>query len=235
MAYDAARRVVVLFGGVGVDGAFDNPWEYDGTTWSEVATSAVPDPTRSDFSMTYDSIRRVVVFWGGEWCTFDPHGSSCDQPTDTWEYDGRTWNRVTTAVSPSGRSGHAMAYDVLRGVVVLFGGGDFYGTNPNAQSETWEYDGTTWTQVATPVTPPGRSRHAMTYDSTRGVVVLFGGDVEGGHGSETWEYDGTTWALVTTSVAPPARSGHAMAYDSTREAVVLFGGGFPSTWMYYGP
>ncbi|HOW51039.1 MAG TPA: hypothetical protein PLV42_03220 [bacterium] len=69
--------------------------------------------------------------------------------------------------------------------------------------------------------PAARHDHAMTYDSTRGKVVLFGGS---SGGSETWEWDGANWTQKNPATRPPTRSGHAVAYDSARGKVVLFGG-----------
>ena len=45
-------------------------------------------------------------------------------------------------------SAHAMAYDVARGVTVLFGG---YVLPPDAIGDTWEWDGTSWTRTHPPV------------------------------------------------------------------------------------
>jgi hypothetical protein len=138
-----------------------------------------------------------------------------------------------------------MAYDSRRGVVVLFGGGD----NPNMPiglNDTWEWNGVTWTQ-RTPVTmPPGRVYHALAYDSTRGVTVLFGGlsGVTGGVTADTWEWDGANWAVRTPTTSPPARFEHALVFDSARGETVLFGGnpvgimgsGSPlgDTWVWNG-
>lgn len=63
-----------------------------------------------------------------------------------------------------------MAYDSLRGRVVLFGGAITNG----ALGDTWEWDGTDWTQMATSG-PSRRYGHALAYDSRRQRVVLFGG------------------------------------------------------------
>src|SRR5262245_30251395 len=68
------------------------------------------------------------------------------------------------------RVDHGMAYDSLRGVTVLFGGWN----GREADGETWEWDGNTWTLRAT-TGPSPRTEHAMAYDSARGVTVLFGG------------------------------------------------------------
>ncbi|MBW2993732.1 hypothetical protein KY317_04120 [Candidatus Woesearchaeota archaeon] len=66
----------------------------------------------------------------------------------------------------------------------------------------------------------------MVYDSSRNVVVLFGGESSQGcdFNNETWEYNGTDWTQVYPDNAPSARGQIAMAYDSAREKTVLFGG-----------
>ncbi|MBI5486252.1 MAG: hypothetical protein HY905_02850 [Deltaproteobacteria bacterium] len=48
-AYDAARRRIVLFGGIHIGGGtigyrFDDTWEYDGTDWVRVRTATAPAP-----------------------------------------------------------------------------------------------------------------------------------------------------------------------------------------------
>ena len=50
----------------------------------------------------------------------------------------------------------------LRELVVLFGGE----TSSETFADTWEWDGTTWTQRASSG-PSARTNHAMAYDSAR--------------------------------------------------------------------
>lgn len=89
-------------------------------------------------------------------------------------------------------------------------------------------------------TPPPRSGAEMAFDSTRGVMVLFGGMSGGSESGETWEWNGITWELRSNS-GPSPRIGHAMAFDSHRGVTVLFGGNhaFPAplsndTWEWDG-
>jgi hypothetical protein len=118
-----------------------------------------------------------------------------------------------------------MVYDSLRQRVALFGGSSTDGNQVTYFSDTWEWDGEYWTQVAD-TGPSGRLGHAMVYDSATSRVVL-----QGGGGSEnplapfeTWEWDGETWTHTESGMAPGFRSAHAMAYDEARTRVVLFGG-----------
>jgi PKD repeat protein len=224
MAYDSARGVVVLFGGVsgGPGPTLDETWEWDGTNWTQRSPANSPS-ARCWHAMAYDSARGVVVLFGGA----DASGIL----NDTWEWDGTNWTQISPANSPSARVWHAMAYDSNRHVVVMFGG---YGTD--YLDDTWEWDGTNWTEKAESTVPKPAARyfHAMAYDSARGVVVLFGG-----YGSnDTWEWDGTNWTQMSPANFPSARWGHAMAYDSARRVIVLFGGYgwicFDDTWEWDG-
>ncbi|MBN1772108.1 MAG: hypothetical protein JXB32_12640, partial [Deltaproteobacteria bacterium] len=144
----------------------------------------------------------------------------------------RGWVEVPPPPRPSG----AMAYDSGRSVLVLFGGTPDAGDYP---ADTWEFDGTTWTEVAPTVSPSGRSGAAMAYDRTRGVVVLFGGVGADGTLADTWEYDGTNWREIVTTVSPTGRRECMMTCDVDRGVVVLFGGigaegMLADTWEYDG-
>ncbi len=111
------------------------------------------------------------------------------------------------------RSGHAMAYDSVRGVTVMIG--------RKAPSEdfpmTWEWNGTSWTARSIP-NPSFHETLAMVFDESRGVCVLY-------NGVETWEFDGKAWSLrAAVGPGPGRRDGAAMAYDSLRGISILFGG-----------
>ncbi|MFH2008289.1 MAG: kelch repeat-containing protein [bacterium] len=175
---------------------------------------------RQYHAIAYDSARDVVVLFGGQNLTLD-------QLNDTWEYDGTLWRRVNTPNSPGPRMNHAMAYDSQRQRVVLYGGMGVC-SNPNACPDTWEYDGTDWVEITTTNNPPGLHMHRLSYDSARGVVVLFAGQpAEVGFSPPwggTWEYNGTDWTERTFSTNPYARRQHGMAYDASRGVTVVWGG-----------
>jgi hypothetical protein len=144
MAYDAARGRIVLFGGnqesrfdrdAPTRGLLDDTWEWDGATWTR-SVGAGPDK-RDHHSMAYDEGRARVVLFGG-WV-----GRFLD---DTWEWDG-VWKRVE-ARGPSARGGlPSLVYHPEWKAVVLYGGwGD-----KGAETDTWRWDGNTWTLLTGPV------------------------------------------------------------------------------------
>jgi len=82
--------------------------------------------------MAYDAARRQVVLFGG----VNPNSGVL--LNDTWVWDGSNWTQKSPQTSPPAREGHAMAYDIARGRVVLFGGLD---AKMNTLNDTWLWDG----------------------------------------------------------------------------------------------
>lgn len=137
MAYDAARKVMVLFGGLDTMGKKrGETWEWNGSRWSRVATSG-PSP-RFGAGIAYDARRRETIVFGGV-------DSGNVKLNDTWRWDGHTWKRAETAIAPAGRSEGYLAYDAARGVVVMFGG-EGAEVVPTL-GDTWEWDGVVWRRV----------------------------------------------------------------------------------------
>lgn len=133
-----------------------------------------------------------------------------------------------------------MVCDSRKQKIVLFGG--FDQANGQPLGDTWEWDGTKWSQVSSSGPAP-RINHLLAYDSNRGKIVLFGGNQsvspppEPGLLGDTWEWDGKQWTKVADA-GPPKRDHHGMSYDRARGRVVLFGGWngkfFGDTWEWDG-
>jgi hypothetical protein len=228
LAYDSARARTVLFGGY--DGALflGDTWEWDGSNWLRRAIGASGPSRRNFHAMAFDSVRQVTVLFGGT--------DDVTQFDDTWEWNGSGWALVSLPSRPPGRSNSGLAFDAARNRMVLFGGWD--GTN--YRQDTWEWDGspTGWMQRSPATRPRARRGHALSYDASRGRVVVFGGRIStSGWANDTWEWDGNNWQQRVTAPSPSARSVPASAYDSLRRRVVLFGGGvnsthYSDTWAY---
>jgi len=215
MAYDSRRGVTVLFGGQSAGGSpwYGDTWEWDGTTW--ISRGADGPVARAGHAMAYDVARGATVLFGG--------GNYSSVFRETWEWNGELW--VLRALDgPRGVHKPALAYDTARNVVVLFGGSS--GEPPfQIYGETWEWNGVSWALRATSGPTP-RSWGSMTYDSARGVTVLYAGwAYSGSLLGNTWDWDGENWTLRLPNGAPPGlRVGHAMAFDSERDEAVMFGG-----------
>jgi hypothetical protein len=134
------------------------------------------------------------------------------------------WIQLSPATSPPPRTAAALAYDPATGNTVLFGGDEVTGGSGTMLSDTWTWDGSTWTEQFPAVSPPARYGASMAYDSATGDLVLFGGLSANGDMSDTWTWDGSTWTQQLPKTSPPARYTSSMAYDDETGNVVLFGG-----------
>jgi hypothetical protein len=223
MTWNPVTGSLLLFGGdTGAfpNGASNESWSYDGSTWTQLAPTVSPNPVVG-IELVHDPVRGVFVFYGGLNTSFFG-GPSIDQ---TWEYNGTTWTQITTVNTPGGLGVYGMCFDSVRNRTVLYGGqpNSFF---PIAANGTWEYDGNDWTQVTTLTSPGPLERPAMCFHQGLGRTVMFGGiDPQVGGVDTTWLYDGTNWtAAAVTGPRPAVRTGAKMAYDSDRGVCVLTGG-----------
>jgi hypothetical protein len=237
MAYDQARKQVVLFGGVKQDGIyFGDTWTYvsNGTngTWTHLFSATGPSP-RAGHEMVYDAQHQRVIMYGGVFVKSGANRDTSEPTAETWEWNGASWSGgFGFGGTPGGQHVRgALAYDSVRAATVLFGGVSYsLSTGIPAVEQTfpdfgtWEYVDHQWKQVPGG-TPPPRQQHAMAFDNTRGAVILFGGTGDDPTiGGKTDEYvGGVGWQSLLDS-GPPPRARHAMVYDSKRQRMVLFGG-----------
>jgi hypothetical protein len=185
---------------------------------------------RSDYGMAWDSSRNQAVLFGG----LGDSSMNGGQLDDTWTFDGASWTQ-RTVTGPGRRTLHAMAFDSVRAVTVLFGGAAQGVLSP----ETWEWNGTAWSLISsTPPSPDRVPAGQMAFDPIRARTVLYGGQGATGSLEDTWEWDGLTWTMRSPS-GPPARFRPALAWAPALGKVVMYGGllaGQPSTevWAWDG-
>ncbi len=165
----------------------------------------------------------------GEECDEGIEGLSGDGCSSTCTTEEMSWTNLTPNPTPPLQYA-AIAYDSIRHKLVLFGGYRPYSSAPG--NETWEFDGTTWTQILTLVSPPARARHSMVFDSTRGCMVV-AGRADGSQTADTWEWDGVAWTQRVTATAPPLDDNY-LAYDPVRQVTVLWTTVTHETWEYDG-
>lgn len=171
------------------------------------AQGPVPSP-RSNAAATYDAVRRHVLMYGGS------GGGS-----ELWSWDGTRW-ALRAQGGPGARDDAIMVFDTRRGRTVLMGGRSFVAGGPVIRTDTWEWDGATWTRVHD-ASAGARLHAAGGFDPARGVTVVFGGlgpqDVMR---RDTWEWDGTSWSMRDTA-GPAAAAPNGMAFDHARGRLQL--------------
>jgi hypothetical protein len=201
MAYDAAHRDVVLFGGMaqvsqgkGGQQAVDDTWTWDGSTWKEQHPAHEP-AFGYDWaapSMQFDPITRTVLMYGYTKATSEANGGI---HAELWAWDGTDWRQLQSPI------------DAQPGAALMPGGDRvlFVGTT------TWAWDGSAWTALHPRVNIPLSPISSFAYDPQRHELVVL-------NGSDTWVWDGTSWARQHPSVQPPTMG--YMAYVASVGKVV---------------
>lgn len=152
---------------------------WNGTQWNAVTPPQAP-PARRFHGMAWDSVRQVLVVYGGA----AADGSLLD---DTWEWDGITWLQRNPVQRPQPRCRMAFAFEPVVGRCVLFGGGNADFTVNHA--DTWTWDGTAWQLVPGATAPAARQATAMVFEPGRQQLLLFGGRDGSSHFADTWHLD----------------------------------------------
>ncbi|MDO8475208.1 MAG: kelch repeat-containing protein, partial [Candidatus Rokubacteria bacterium] len=250
-AYDPVSKTLTLatpFAGLAPGGRYNlfpqrgggGTWYYSPVThtWGSLTGphwgySGQSPGSRLSPSMAYSSLDQALVMFGGQ-------GAN-----DTWALDvlTKTWVQQIPGGSPGSPAGraqitNAMVYDSTNDVFILFGGCLCSGNGGSSAGDTWAYrlSTNTWTNMNPPVSPPARQAHNMVYDSTNGVVVLFGGfDAPSGtYFNDLWVYSyaSNTWTQVFPALSPPVRAIAAMAYDPVNQVAVLYGGAIATGSRY---
>jgi hypothetical protein len=265
LAFDAAIQQIVLFSGLPLSGhpTFpDEVWFWDGNNWVESAET--PSPSRRfDSALAYDDTRRQIVLFGG-----DTGSPGTDVPMgDTWVFGNNVTQQtytLTLAANPAGagaltatdsagqpgpnyRAGSVVTVTASANALTPFAYWSGACTGSGACTVTITGNLTVaanytlplqWTELGPANSPSSRTEAAMSFDATRGEVVLFGG-LSGNFLNDTWSWDGTNWTLRNTA-GPGGRELTAMAYDPVHQQMILFGGAMLSgqklndTWIWDG-
>ena len=149
MGYDRVRNVTVLFGGNGADlsSSFGDTWEWDGNLWKRVQDIGPAPATGA--SLVFRTA--VSALFGGISSIASVNGRKLFGLT--WEWNGQHWT-ARQDIGVGARFRHAMAYDLARNRVVLFGG---LSTPPDVDDADAKLNGDTWEHAdltSGGVTPP---------------------------------------------------------------------------------
>jgi hypothetical protein len=230
MVYDAARKRMIVFGGL--DGSYRNDlWSLDlnGTpTWTAIAATGELPLSRGGHSMVADVGRDGVWLFGGT-----RTGSDLG---DVWWLDlaANEWRRLDTACGiacPSPRSGATVVHDTTADRLVLYGGWE---SGPDVYPEqAWTLnltDAPTWRHVdLDSERPQPRSFHLAGYDQAAQRMIVFGG----GSGSSAYKDSHTLhlppdrpayWRGVQPTTPITARDQVAVTFDAESRRLTAFGG-----------
>jgi hypothetical protein len=220
MAYVPEKKAIYIWGGANRTLSGGHPtdtWRYNLETnsWEELKPSSHP-PVTLEAAMAYDTHSKKIVLFGG-----DQGGERM-----TYLYDVLTnvWSEVPqNGPQPPWRMGHAMVYDPVRKVTLLFGGGPW----PDGGNDLWAFNISTklWTQLTPAISPPKRKFHGFAYDNRNDIFLIFGGEngEDGTTYHDTWTYfpNENLWSKLTPIKSPTGSSIWVdMDYDSVENVFV---------------
>jgi len=227
MAWNSKTTHSILFGGstkvdAGTQSIYDlaDTWEWTGSQWVQRYPAQAPHG-RSFHTMVYDSLRDRMLVFGGK------SGTTAANTTiynDTWAFDGDNWAQLNTPNQPSARLYAGSAYDSVRDKWVLFGG-TFTSTDGKTVTnliDTWEFNGTTWTQRST--TGPSIIKPIMAYDTLNNRMLMVGTDDKSAFFMYAYDSDAGAWNAITPTTKPSCVVDAQMAYQTHDNKLVLFGG-----------
>lgn len=130
MCFHTGHGKAVLFGGRDYATGYgtDATWRYDGVAWTAVPVVGARPSARIGAGMVYDAARAVCVLTGGY------SMSTGAMLSDTWEFDGTSWQQQNTSVVAASFTG--LAFDLAHQNIVRFGG---LTSIPLGPVGTWRY------------------------------------------------------------------------------------------------
>lgn len=193
LAYDSIAKRVVLFGGEDASGSrLSDTWEWHGEAWTQVDDTGPAG--RSGHAMCYDGVLGGALLFGGD------TGEAC--ASDTWVRGEAGWTQLTE-IGPAGCEGAGLVFTGASSI--LFGGLDATAAPAALFGESWELAGDEWTERQD-IGPAPRWYHAMTHDTARGRVVLFGGLRAAVEGARSADLFADTWEVAATGQAPSTQA-----------------------------
>lgn len=244
MAFDPAQHQLILFGGIGANGALlGDTWAWNGASWYELSSGASGGPSpRAGAALGYDTSRDLVLFGGMSTSTTSSAAPSdpttVPAPSPTSGITGSTTPASSTlapttsapAPPPTTQPSTAAA-----------------GSGLTTLADTWVWNGTAWTQEHPATSPPARAGASVASNTGGHELTLFGGSATPFVGpgasasplNDTWEWVDGGWVHRSPRTSPPRRYDSAFSYDTDTGGSVLFGGSTASatlgdTWSWNG-
>jgi hypothetical protein len=182
-AFDVARNQGILVAG--------SPWSQNGIRtyassgagWRPVLNDGPPPSAIA----AYDATTSQIITFGGR------DQSTGDSVDSMFAWSGSNWVAMNPVTRPGPRHDAGMAFDPIRGRMVLFGGHLVSQASFTALNDTWEWNGTQWSQRS-PISSPGARASRLAFDpATQQVVALGGFDITYNSFSDCWGWNGTQW------------------------------------------
>lgn len=141
LAYDPVRDVVVLNGGLWIEGQYADVWEWTAGAWRAVG-GPYDNSSLDHHSLIWDPVRRQIVGFGGKNYRYRPLQR-------TFQVSG---GRLETLASegPDSRHSTPLAWDGRGGKLLVYGGKRYAGAEQVPLDDFWAWDGSAWTRLEGP-------------------------------------------------------------------------------------
>lgn len=149
MASDPIRGIILLFGGddSNIGATYRDTWEWDGSYWQQRMPVTVPT-ARFGAAMAYCyANQRILMLGGGPGLQIDY----------MYEWDGVNWTDTSNnPTNPPGFTGCLISTPWNGHVIRQFSVG-VQNNNYVYYNDTWDFDGSNWSQIVTPSRPGFRN------------------------------------------------------------------------------
>jgi putative cell wall-binding protein len=156
MTYDAARKVIMLLvAGAGTGGS-TQAWAWNGTTWNRLTDPpAAVNPMALNFDP--DTGNDITYVGQGTCTTLGPMATQCDEPDQTWIWDGSAWSQAPVSNNPQPGAAFAASYDEATHQYAIIGGVVNFGAAENDATLVYSTPGSS---SAMPTRVSGANREA---------------------------------------------------------------------------
>lgn len=226
MTYLSHSRTVLLVGGLCQSSGFtDEAWEWDGTKWTKITTTIIPDRAFGQ-ALAYDPVRHVAIIYGGT-------SAFTVTRSGTWFYRDRQFQQYFDQYLPAPRSLFTFNYDPANDVAWLYGGVNESGTF----GDLWRVRGGNFLKVPVADTPSCVAPvSAFDTDRNKLVIICAGSDVHELDGkialaninfipTDAVPTPPAAWkSFLELKTKPRVHKYASAAYDPTLKKTVFFGG-----------
>ena len=187
-------------------------------------------PPRAGAAATYDGANGTIVMFGGA----DRSGVS----NETWTWDGAQWRLQHPKTSPPAREFAFMGFDPATKQVVVFGGntcpppavdsslGCEYQQTPTVLADTWTWDGSNWSRLATKHAPQvvyfrccfGGAAADLSHGNL--IVVTYGAP-DPDQLAQTWVLQNGDWQRLHPKHSPPTMEFSNPAFDAISGRLIV--------------
>lgn len=184
MAYDASRKVVLMFGGTGKGAAtrsapvqLNDTWTWNGSRWTLQRPMHSPALGASGWQSTMapDPASGAVLLFGFV------NNAPASVAAETWSWNGSDWTKLAAATAP--QTPGTMFSDGNHAFLIAQ---PFWPVHGRAVYQTWRWDTSAWTLLNLQRDLPATAGiGSIAFDWQDQSLVMLNGD--------TWTWDRSSW------------------------------------------